>query len=205
MSWIRRTTAGRGRVYLTLTTLPSLSAWPGRRHRPRRRRCIWPPPPSRPATPRPAPPALAGSRGSCWTTAGTSRSLHPAAWKTSYPARSARSTSTTMTRSPAATSIPPAGNGASCLTETRTGSRRWTCPARWAPRRKGSTTTARSSASTAIPATPRSPAPSCGFLLDHGRYVRLDYPGALSSQAQNINDRGQVSGEYQAADGTFHG
>jgi uncharacterized membrane protein len=44
-----------------------------------------------------------------------------------------------------------------------------------------------------------------GFLLDHGRYVRLDYPGAVSSQAQNINDRGQVSGEYQAADGTFHG
>jgi len=44
-----------------------------------------------------------------------------------------------------------------------------------------------------------------GFLLDHGRYVRLDYPNALTSQAQNVNDRGYVSGEFQAADGTFHG
>jgi probable HAF family extracellular repeat protein len=44
-----------------------------------------------------------------------------------------------------------------------------------------------------------------GFLLDHGRYIRLDYPGAVSSQADDINDRGQVVGEYQAADGTFHG
>ena len=33
-----------------------------------------------------------------------------------------------------------------------------------------------------------------GFLLDHGRYLRLDYPGAVSSQAGDINDRGQVVG-----------
>ena len=44
-----------------------------------------------------------------------------------------------------------------------------------------------------------------GFLLDHGRYIRLDYPGAITSAAFDINDRGQVAGEYQAADGTFHG
>jgi probable HAF family extracellular repeat protein len=44
-----------------------------------------------------------------------------------------------------------------------------------------------------------------GFLLDRGRYVRLDFPGALSSQAFDINDRGQVVGEYRDAAGTFHG
>jgi uncharacterized membrane protein len=45
-----------------------------------------------------------------------------------------------------------------------------------------------------------------GFLLDkHGRYIRLDFPGARSSQPLDINDRGQVAGEYQDAAGTFHG
>jgi probable HAF family extracellular repeat protein len=44
-----------------------------------------------------------------------------------------------------------------------------------------------------------------GFLLDRGRYVRLDFPGAVTSQAFDINDRGQVVGEYQDADGRFHG
>jgi probable HAF family extracellular repeat protein len=44
-----------------------------------------------------------------------------------------------------------------------------------------------------------------GFLLDRGRYVRLDFPGSLASQAFDINDRGQVVGEYQDADGVFHG
>jgi Transposase IS116/IS110/IS902 family len=44
-----------------------------------------------------------------------------------------------------------------------------------------------------------------GFLLDRGRYVRLDVPGALKSQAFDINDRGQVVGDYMDADGRFHG
>ena len=44
-----------------------------------------------------------------------------------------------------------------------------------------------------------------GFLLDRGRYVRLDFPGAVTSQALDINDRGQMVGEYQDANGRFHG
>jgi probable HAF family extracellular repeat protein len=45
-----------------------------------------------------------------------------------------------------------------------------------------------------------------GFLLDqHGRFTRLDFPGAGSSQAFGINDRGQVVGEYKDGAGKFHG
>jgi probable HAF family extracellular repeat protein len=45
-----------------------------------------------------------------------------------------------------------------------------------------------------------------GFLLDkHGRLTRIDFPGARSSQAVGINDRGQVVGEYKDAAGKFHG
>jgi probable HAF family extracellular repeat protein len=44
-----------------------------------------------------------------------------------------------------------------------------------------------------------------GFLFDRGRFIRLGVPGAVSSQAFDINDRGQVVGEYQDADGDFHG
>jgi probable HAF family extracellular repeat protein len=44
-----------------------------------------------------------------------------------------------------------------------------------------------------------------GFLLDRGRYVRLDFPGSRSSQAFGINDRGQVVGEYKDTAGKFHG
>jgi hypothetical protein len=48
--------------------------------------------------------------------------------------------------------------------------------------------------------------PRRGFVLDkHGRFTRLDVPGARSSQALDINDRGQVSGDYQDADGVFRG
>lgn len=47
--------------------------------------------------------------------------------------------------------------------------------------------------------------PLRGFLNDRGRYVRLDPPGAVSSQALGINDKGQVVGDYQDADGIFHG
>jgi probable HAF family extracellular repeat protein len=45
-----------------------------------------------------------------------------------------------------------------------------------------------------------------GFLRDqHGRFTRLDFPGARSSQAFGINDRGQVVGEYKDSAGRFHG
>jgi probable HAF family extracellular repeat protein len=44
-----------------------------------------------------------------------------------------------------------------------------------------------------------------GYLLDRGRLTRLDPPGAVSSQAVGINNRGQVVGEYRDAAGTYHG
>jgi probable HAF family extracellular repeat protein len=43
------------------------------------------------------------------------------------------------------------------------------------------------------------------FLLDRGRYLRLNVPGARKSNAFDINDRGQVVGQYQDANGVFHG
>jgi probable HAF family extracellular repeat protein len=44
-----------------------------------------------------------------------------------------------------------------------------------------------------------------GFLLDRSRYVRLDVPGAVTSQAFDINDRGQVVGYYGVAGGKVQG
>ena len=44
-----------------------------------------------------------------------------------------------------------------------------------------------------------------GFLLDRGRFTRIDVPGAVGTQASGINNRGQVVGEYLDAGGTFHG
>ena len=88
----------------------------------------------------------------------------------------------------------------------RAGSAGSTCPAPRAPSPRGSTTAARSSAKYSdVSGAVSSGVPVRGFLLDRGRYVRLDVPGAVSSQALDINDRGQVVGEYQAAAGVFHG
>jgi probable HAF family extracellular repeat protein/YD repeat-containing protein len=46
-----------------------------------------------------------------------------------------------------------------------------------------------------------------GYVLDlnHGRFVRIDAPGAADTQPTGINNRGQVAGQYQDADGRFHG
>jgi probable HAF family extracellular repeat protein len=44
-----------------------------------------------------------------------------------------------------------------------------------------------------------------GFLLDRGRFTRIDFPGAVNTVARGLNDRGQVVGGYLDADGRFHG
>jgi probable HAF family extracellular repeat protein len=54
--------------------------------------------------------------------------------------------------------------------------------------------------------SPRTPIP--GFLLDRGRYVKFDAPGArLETAPTGINNRGQVVGAYidDDADATYHG
>jgi uncharacterized membrane protein len=48
-------------------------------------------------------------------------------------------------------------------------------------------------------ATPRS------YLLDAGRFVRLDVPGALATQATGINSHAQVVGQYWDVAGRVHG
>jgi hypothetical protein len=50
--------------------------------------------------------------------------------------------------------------------------------------------------------------PSCfihGFAYKHGRYVRIDYPGASGTFALRISNIGVIVGEYQLADGSLHG
>jgi hypothetical protein len=37
-----------------------------------------------------------------------------------------------------------------------------------------------------------------GFLLDRGKFTRIDVPGALSTEAVGINDRRQVVGQYES-------
>lgn len=38
-----------------------------------------------------------------------------------------------------------------------------------------------------------------GFLLDHGVYTELDFPGAISTQACGINDSGEIVGDFANA------
>jgi probable HAF family extracellular repeat protein len=54
--------------------------------------------------------------------------------------------------------------------------------------------------------SPRTPVP--GFLLDRGRYVKFDAPGAqLETAPAGLNNRGKVAGTYVTADAdaTYHG
>ena len=44
-----------------------------------------------------------------------------------------------------------------------------------------------------------------GFLLDRGRFTRIDVPGAAQTQAFGINARGVVVGEYTDSAGKVHG
>ncbi|HEU4399567.1 MAG TPA: hypothetical protein VFU54_17240, partial [Actinomycetota bacterium] len=43
-----------------------------------------------------------------------------------------------------------------------------------------------------------------GFLLDKGVYTRIDFPGALATNALDINNRGQIAGIYADAQRTTH-
>ena len=44
-----------------------------------------------------------------------------------------------------------------------------------------------------------------GFLLDRGRFTRIDVPGAVNTVARGLNDRAQVVGDYLDAAGRLHG
>ena len=44
-----------------------------------------------------------------------------------------------------------------------------------------------------------------GFAFMNGRYVTIDYPGAVLTSALGINATGQMVGEYQFADHIDHG
>ena len=53
---------------------------------------------------------------------------------------------------------------------------------------------------------PRDGADLAGFLRDaRGRYTRIGVPGARTTTAYGINNRGQVVGQYQDANGRYHG
>jgi hypothetical protein len=46
--------------------------------------------------------------------------------------------------------------------------------------------------------------PQHGFLLSHGTYTAVDFPGALRSVAADINERGDIVGEYVDTGGGRH-
>ena len=51
-------------------------------------------------------------------------------------------------------------------------------------------------------------APTCtehGFVLMKGKYLSLDYPGAMQTYAYGINNAGQIVGSYTFDQQTFHG
>jgi hypothetical protein len=43
------------------------------------------------------------------------------------------------------------------------------------------------------------------FLLDEGVYRRIELPGATSTVANAINNRGEIAGSYADSGGTWHG
>jgi uncharacterized membrane protein len=47
--------------------------------------------------------------------------------------------------------------------------------------------------------------PRHGFLLSKGNITTVDYPGAVHTWITTINDRGDLGGFYEDADGNFHG
>ena len=72
------------------------------------------------------------------------------------------------------------------------------------PRLSTSTITARSSASTAKRALSTSRR-DVAFCWIGESFIRIDVPGAVRTEADGVNDRGQVVGEYIDAGGRFHG
>jgi hypothetical protein len=47
--------------------------------------------------------------------------------------------------------------------------------------------------------------PSHGFVWDHGRYTKFDVPGSTSTAGYEINNRGQIVGNYTDAGGALTG
>jgi uncharacterized membrane protein len=47
--------------------------------------------------------------------------------------------------------------------------------------------------------------PTHGFLWDNGRVTKFDVPGATATAGYDINNRGQIAGNYSDADGAQHG
>ena len=47
--------------------------------------------------------------------------------------------------------------------------------------------------------------PTHGFLLMHGRFATIDFPGALATLAFGINPQGEVVGPYTDSSGNGHG
>ena len=43
-----------------------------------------------------------------------------------------------------------------------------------------------------------------GYLLDNGAFTQIDFPGALETQAQKINNRGQIVGNFLDAERDIH-
>jgi hypothetical protein len=43
-----------------------------------------------------------------------------------------------------------------------------------------------------------------GFLLRHGRFTFIDVPGALGTDADGINNEGDIVGGYDGPDGKHH-
>ena len=44
-----------------------------------------------------------------------------------------------------------------------------------------------------------------GFVMMHGRYFSLDYPGAMETFGMGINNAGQIVGSYTLDEQTFDG
>jgi probable HAF family extracellular repeat protein len=60
--------------------------------------------------------------------------------------------------------------------------------------------------STLAAGEPTSPSPIVGFVLDHGRFRTIEHPDAATTTlAFGINNRGQIVGYYDDADGRLHG
>jgi hypothetical protein len=47
--------------------------------------------------------------------------------------------------------------------------------------------------------------PAHGFVLQDGKYLRIDFPGSISTVALSINDDGEIVGDYTDPNGNTHG
>lgn len=56
-----------------------------------------------------------------------------------------------------------------------------------------------------MPIEPLPPGPLAGFVLDDGRYRRIEVPGATQTLAFGIDDAGRIAGGYEDAASRIHG